>query len=978
MDVRAELTAALAGRYRIERELGTGATAIVYLAHDVRHGRDVAIKVLRAELTSGFSNERFLREIRISAGLQHPHILSLFDSGEAAGLVYCVMPYVKGDSLRDRIEREQKLKIPDAIAICRQIASALTHAHSLGIIHRDIKPENILMDGDQAFVADFGISCFIDSDTGERLTQTGLSVGTPRYMSPEQAAGERTVDGRSDTYALACMTYEMLAGEPPFDGPSAQAIIARHMQQPAPSVRIVRPTVTEAMDAALLRGLAKVPADRFESATAFAEALEAGYAAGASGGTGAVASAATQPRARSRRIAIAVGGAAIAVAAGWAGWTAWTNSRGPRLDHDLIAIAPFDAADAALAPWRQGLLDLLARNLNGAGPLRVVPPSQTTAGWAGRADQSSAVDLATRSAAHSGIVGAIYPRGSDSVRITAAVYDASKQRLAGDVEVVVPMTRMDQGADSLTIAILGVLARERPLGATRPPSAGTNAIAALKAYLTAEAYFRRAAWDSAQLFYGRAGELDTNYALAFHKLAFVRGRRTSGIDSLIWFNGLRAGRLNRGLPERDSLIVIVDSIQYTLWYYTTKANAPEADSVSSTLRRRLFETLNVATRRYSDDAEIWYTQSANLINWGPRVRERPRQILDALNRAIATDSGFLSAYHRAIEYAARLDGPAAARQRIEAYIARNPPGAEAEDMHLSAALLDPRRTQSPETAQLLEAASARALLTTWLTVRWWYDSAETGVRVARRLAVHPDADRLTQTGAVYPQLILAMALASRGHIREACTTMTLEKHFILYAQLGLLGCPSQDSVAAHVNTRADRPNRFTAMYVPWWASVRDTARLKMLQRWGDSVSRGKTNAATRTSAQTLAASARAFLALARHDTAGALTAFRESPPDTTCAYCDPQRIVKSRLLDARGQTREAFAILGEDLDGSNFPFNLLLRLQRARLAEKLNERDAAIDDYRRVAQAWERGDPAMRDSARVAREGLQRLGANVR
>src|ERR1700704_4175944 len=219
------LTAALADRYRIERELGQGGMATVYLAHDLRHERKVAIKVLRPELAAVIGAERFVREIRTIAALQHPHILGLIDSGEVNGTAYYVMPFVEGESLRDRLNREKQLPIPDAVRIATEVAGALDYAHRHGVIHRDIKPENILLHDGSALVADFGIA-LAASTAGRRMTETGMSLGTPHYMSPEQAMGEREITARSDVYALGCVTYEMLCGEPPFNGPTAQAIIA--------------------------------------------------------------------------------------------------------------------------------------------------------------------------------------------------------------------------------------------------------------------------------------------------------------------------------------------------------------------------------------------------------------------------------------------------------------------------------------------------------------------------------------------------------------------------------------------------------------------------------------------------------------------------------------------------------------------------------------------------------------------------------
>jgi serine/threonine-protein kinase len=273
MSVIDKLRTALNERYRIDREVGVGGMATVYLAHDLRHDRDVAIKVLHPDLAAALGAERFLAEIKTTAKLQHPHILPLLDSGEADGLLYYVMPYVSGESLRSRLERETQLAVDDAVRIAREVLSALESAHKQHVIHRDIKPENILMHEDQALVADFGIALAVSAAGGPRMTQTGLSLGTPAYMAPEQAMGERVIDGRADIYALGAVLYEMLVGEAPFTGPSVQAIVARVMTESPRPVTGQRRSVPEHVNAAVLRALEKLPADRFHSAGEFSNAL---------------------------------------------------------------------------------------------------------------------------------------------------------------------------------------------------------------------------------------------------------------------------------------------------------------------------------------------------------------------------------------------------------------------------------------------------------------------------------------------------------------------------------------------------------------------------------------------------------------------------------------------------------------------------------------------------------------------------------
>jgi TolB-like protein/Flp pilus assembly protein TadD len=273
--VQDRLRRALADRYTVSREIGRGGMATVYLAEDRRHGRSVAVKVLRPDIGAAVGSERFLREVRTVAGLRHPHVLPLLDSGESDGLLYYVTPYFEGRSLRERLAGERPLPLGEALRITRDVAEALTYAHAHGVIHRDIKPGNILLEADFALLADFGIATAILQPGGERLTDPGASLGTPEYMSPEQIFGDEPVDQRSDVYSLACVVYEMLAGEPPFTGPNPRSVFARQANDPVPPLATVRADVPEAVARAVERALAKYPADRFPDAVAFAEALRA-------------------------------------------------------------------------------------------------------------------------------------------------------------------------------------------------------------------------------------------------------------------------------------------------------------------------------------------------------------------------------------------------------------------------------------------------------------------------------------------------------------------------------------------------------------------------------------------------------------------------------------------------------------------------------------------------------------------------------
>src|SRR5687767_2868068 len=327
------LQSALAGRYEIERELGRGAMATVYLAKDVKHNRNVAIKVLLSELSFALGPERFRREIDLASHLSHPHILPIYDSGEAEGELYYVMPYVEGESLRSRLNHERQLSVEEALRITCEIASALDHSHRKGIIHRDIKPENILLEDGQALVADFGIARAATALGESKLTSTGVSLGTPTYMSPEQGMADPNLDRRSDIYSLGCVLYEMLAGQPPFTGRTSQALIARHSLDQVPSLSVVRNTIPEEVEDAVLRALAKVPADRFATAADFASALRACHGTGSQVLSRSVRrTRQTQAKNRNRNkvIALAAGGVALLAAGVWAGQTYLMDGGGRR------------------------------------------------------------------------------------------------------------------------------------------------------------------------------------------------------------------------------------------------------------------------------------------------------------------------------------------------------------------------------------------------------------------------------------------------------------------------------------------------------------------------------------------------------------------------------------------------------------------------------------------------------------------------
>ena len=421
------LQAALATSYRIDRELGAGGMATVYLAHDIKHDRAVAIKVLKPELAASIGSERFLKEIRTTANLQHPHIVPLYDSGDASGALFYVMPLLQGESLADRMERDGQLPIEDTIRITRQIAGALDYAHRNGVIHRDIKPDNILLHDDEVLVADFGIAVGAREASGARLTGTGFSLGTPQYMSPEQAVGERNIDARSDIYSLGAVTYEMLTGESPVHARTAQGMVARLLTETPKSLRELRGDVPETVDVAVMRALAKQPDERFASARAFADALTTNMPATPSSPKKKTSVGAKQSRAR--MIGVSALAATVLAATGIAIFSKNAEARG----WESIAVLPLEnvSRDSAGKPdaeqdyFAEGMTDELTSNLATIRTLRVTSRGSAMA-FAAFKSRPSPDSIGKILNVDAIVEGKVQRFGRDSVRISPTVTDVRR------------------------------------------------------------------------------------------------------------------------------------------------------------------------------------------------------------------------------------------------------------------------------------------------------------------------------------------------------------------------------------------------------------------------------------------------------------------------------------------------------------------------------------------------------------------------
>jgi len=546
-DLLLRLQAALADRYRIERPLGRGGMATVYYAHDLRHDRPVALKVFHPELASALG-ERFVREIHLAAKLSHPHILTVHDSGESAGLLWYTMPVVNGESLRQRLDREGQLPVRDAVRIAITVAEALEHAHTHGVVHRDIKPENILLFAGEPMVADFGIALALDRAGGERLTQTGFSLGTPVYMSPEQACADPRLDGRTDIYSLGCVLYEMLAGEPPYTGTTPQAIVAKRLSQPPPPLRTVR-EVPEALDQTIQTALARNPADRFMTARDFARAIVEGAAAPL--GT---AVQARRARMRLSRRAQTLGGLLLLALAAGVSWLAFSRQPPPTAATRL-AVLPFAVpASGSFAYLAQGMVDLLSRNLNGAEALVTVDPGRVMSvaggGEAGGPDAEKGRHIARRLGAGQYLVGSVVPVGA-RLRIQAQLYaqDSAGSPAIAQAAVEGDSTALFELVDRLTAQLLVGRGQGQGARLARTAALTSRSLPALKLYLDAEQNLRAAHYDSAIAGFQRAIEADSSFALAHYRLA-VAGLFV-GRMGLIGPAMDRALALDQRLGERD-------------------------------------------------------------------------------------------------------------------------------------------------------------------------------------------------------------------------------------------------------------------------------------------------------------------------------------------------------------------------------------------------------------------------------------------
>jgi hypothetical protein len=938
------LRGALAKRYVVEREVGCGGMAVVFLAHDVKLDRRVAIKVLRPELVASIAVSRFLHEIQIAAPLTHPHIVPVHDAGEVDGLPYFVMPFVDGESLRTRLTRQRTLPVREAVRIAREVADALAYAHRRGIVHRDIKPENILLTNEHAVVADFGIATALDRATAERFTPSGSVLGTLVYMSPEGLAGDKAVDGRSDQYSLGCVLHEMLTGTPPVSSrvkweQTPLAVFRRWREAP--------PFISQA----ITKALARSPAERFSSAEAFREALTD--------------STVTLTWAQALVVLSTVAFVVV-------GWLVGRTPPPRHIEPHLLAIAPFDlvTADAGFAPWREGLVISLYYALDDLGQVRTLAPSVSRHAWEGPADVQSALAFGRRT--HAGLVvyGRVTKTGADSVRVTAALLDVMQKRVLGEADAFGTTASIAQITTALTLRFVRHLPEAH---AARMTSAGTASPEAFNAFVRAEQFYYRTEWDSAMALYRRAVELDSAFALAERRLGLALSWQGTVGDSGTVAHLLSAGVHNRGLAPRESLLVAADS-QAAAADQLSQADSTVSAPLYWATVDRLFSTLRLGKSRYPHDPEFWYgLGEAGYHHGAARAAVTATDIRSWFDSAIALDSGFAPAYLHPIEIGLQLGGEQLGAHYITRYLALNPSGLEADGARVVARVLNPLVSATPETERALMAAPNDVLAAARNLLDHSPDSLEAAVRLNRLLVTRVCVDPGRREECVAKRGIFAQQLAYRGHAREA--SQLLGKHSVrrTVAELAMLGAGAPDSISPTFDWWLSNGSRSAVFALPWWASRSDSTRIRALSRRAARTHAVPPTAADREYALYEMTAAQAYLALVRSDSADALRQFA-SLPDTLCFACYTlDRLTEARLIAATGRPREALEIVREWRGSRARPSDVLAAYERGVLAETLGETDDAAYAYALVIATWRRADAELQHFVSDARAALARL-----
>lgn len=977
--IREQLQTALGATFTLGRELGGGGMSRVFLARDGTLGREVVVKLLSPELAQELSSERFGREIALAAALQHANIVPVLSAGVTSdGLPFYLMPYIEGSSPRDLVVDGKALPINDVLLVLNDVCRALTYAHGRGVVHRDIKPDNVMLSGGAALVTDFGIAKAMSSarstPTSETLTRMGTSLGSPAYMAPEQGAGDPDTDHRADLYALGAMAYELLTGRPPFGNRPPHAQLVAHLSEPPVPVAHLRADTPEPLARAVMWCLEKDPAERPQQATDVQELLadaatvmRVGNTAElrATGGVSPQAAPASTTTARKTQALRPV--LLVAAIAAVVGGGAWYAMRGPSAnagpDRDLVAVMPFTVRDASLEVWREGMVDILARSLDGAGALRTVSPSTSIAKSTARGDVTTAVALGTSVGAGLVVFGELSPMGADSVRARVALVDVIDGKVRQNLDVTGEATRLDALADSVSIQLLRVLGGAGGFAGARTASLGTSSLTALKAYLVGQQYARRGVIDSTLMAFESAVAADSLFSLAWRGVAsvYIRTGREAMPEAQAALD--RAIRLRRGGSPRDSLLLHGDSLRLAVVRRPASADEVVGEVPELT---SLFATLTEATRRYPGDAELWLELGDAGFHFGAFADRPDSVVLRDFASAIALDSMVLVPYVHAYSLALRT-----ARFREAADYARHlsrlspPPNKSFYDM--AAAVLD--------SAPAVSAAARSQLDTT--------SAAFVGF-LLRELGAVPEASPLTltiveqqvqrlaknptlQDSAAYARVLVLLQVQS-GKALTSPQVLTLADR----AQLANAGLLPSGPVLAEAASYLTRQPAALASVMTLFASVRDTSALRTLVGAFDSVdvtlrAQGNTTIAHRGDV------ARAYLSLARGDSSAALRTFL-SLPVQMCGSVPCAAATTARLLTQARRDADAARVLDRAWTTTlTTPTAPRVMLQRAEIAERLNDKATARHWYQRVIAQWKGGAAVVQPMVKAASDGLTRV-----
>jgi serine/threonine-protein kinase len=918
MDLTERLQTLLGSRYAVECELGHGGMAVVYLAHDERFDRSVAIKVLRPEIAASLGPERFLREIDIAAKFQHPNIVPLFDSGSTDGLLYYVMPFIEGESLADRLDRESQLSFSEALAVAKDVTAALAYSHRHGVVHRDIKPHNIMLTGERAVVTDFGVAHALEQSGGERLSETGVAIGTPEYMSPEQAAGATKVDGRSDIYALGCVLYEMLSGDPPFTGRTPQAILARQMQERTPSLEVVRPELPLAVFDVVERALAKVPAERFQSAEEFTEALD----------TVQLDARLRFRPSRWRRRVIAPALAAVVALIAWFGWDLVDGRNVPLSEARMMAF-PIEVSGAASNAGPDLGVDIvtaMAGLLDGWGEMRwldardFLEPEE-------RADASLITVRTKRRVARA--QGAAYFTsgrlivGADSARLFLDLYHVNEPEpvdrttAAGPPDDYLPL-----GLEAAPALLLSLLPADQ---AADVASIRGRSSPAIQAFVQGELSYRRGQYRTAMNHYEAALEEDSLFALAAFKAA-AAATLTDALGDAPRF--LRQAVLGvERLAPRDRSMVL------GLRYYL----AGDADSALAHLR----------VARDMDDRrpDAWMAIGLVYRHLIPMEPHQDSLELVAMQRAYELSPDFAPALLYLGTRAARDGDLASARGYLAAVRQSEPEASELAKLELEVACA----ARSPEAidwrAEVLRNVNVVFQMARTLQIGLSHPAcAEAGWRAV----IQHDTTSLQAFGfsaAVSLQSLLA-AQGRTEDLRALLDSVPWDQARWLYIVDALGGVEVHDRASA-IAQRLRGDLRGSYWGVLWSLAVWDTRteRLEEARAIRDTLE-VRAMADSATSIDTLVwRSVAAHVVLAEVDTSRAIDAFRALRPAVPRPDLTWQPwlslgydwLVLAELLEQRGEYEEALRILTiAEAPGS--VSNLIFRPAMIALRERIRNR----------------------------------------